>query len=64
MELQTQLAKKAESDDKNSLFSSDSEDENEEQSNKNNQALIPYVHQKVASAKSASKGTTKRCKKK
>ena len=52
-ELQTQLTKKAESDNNTDLFSSESEKEDEEQSNKNNQALIPYVRQKVAFAKLA-----------
>ena len=66
MELQTQLAKKAKSNNENSIFSSDSEDEDEdeEQSNQDNQALITYVQQKVAFAKLASKETTKRHKKK
>ena len=62
-ELQTQITKQAESDDDSNPFSSGSEEEeDEEQSNKNNRALIPYVRQKVAFAKST-KGTKRRKKK-
>ena len=53
------MTKQAESDNKTDLFSSVSEEEDEEQSSKNNQALVPYVQQKVAFVKSASKGTPK-----
>ena len=56
-ELKTQMTKQAESDDKDNLCSCGNEEEDEEQLNKNNQALIPYVRQKVAFAKSASEGT-------
>ena len=58
-ELQTQMTKQVASDDKDDLFISGSKEEDEKQSNKNNQALIPYVQQNVSFAKSASKGNTK-----
>ena len=64
MELQTQIANKAKSDDKKSLFSSDSEDEDYEQSKKSNRALISYVPQKVSFTKSATKKGIAKCRKK
>ena len=54
-ELQTQLTRQNESEDKD-LFISDSEEE--EETNKNNHALIPCVCQKVAEPKSASRKST------
>ena len=42
-ELQTHMTKQAKFDDKDNLFSSASEEVDEEQTNKNNRALIPYV---------------------
>ena len=64
LELQTQIANKAKSDDKKSLFSSDSEDEDYEQSKKSNRALISYVPQKVSFTKSATKKGIAKCRKK
>ena len=63
-ELQTQLAKKAKSNNENSIFSSDSEDEDYEQSKKSNRALISYVPQKVSFTKSATKKGIAKCRKK